>query len=259
MRRVLYVAIAIVLGPDVAQAQLTYLEPSSQPTVGLELARTFLDDGGALAWYTSTVRARALVPVSASAHLFADWGVSIGGADDGVDMTFANPEVGIGFGSSESATTGRLTAVLPLGFGIGDDDLSALTGFLSDGFWPERYLDDLISVSGAVTPRIALNESATFVSDIQLSALIPTNEGDTELISRYAFGFTVDPRRVRVRGALEGLALLSGDDLSFSERTLHRIVLAVEGIEGGPGIFVRIPIDDQLDGADATVGLTFTF
>ena len=62
-----------------------------------------------------------------------------------------------------------------------------------------------------------------------------------------------------MRGGVEGFALLSVEDASFSERTLHRIVLGLDRIGGGPGIFVQLPLDDELDALDAVLGVTVTF
>jgi hypothetical protein len=252
------VAIMITTTPTAVGAQLTHMAGGSDRTFGLEVGKAFIGDSG-LKWYTSTVRGRLLAPLGASAHLIADWGVSIAGTDGGTDATFANPEVGIGFRNQEGKTRALLTVVLPFAFGVGDDDASVATGAITDVLWPERYADEVMSINAAVTPSTALGERTQLMADIYLSALVPTGDGDTELFSRYGLGVEHELDTVRLRGALEGLAILSESDLSFGDRTLHRLLLAVDGIGGGPGAFVQIPLDDELEGLDAVVGLTFTF
>lgn len=143
---------------------------------------------------------------------------------------------------------------------MGADDISAGTGIVSDIFWPERFSDELMSANGAFTPELPLGDATALGLNLLLSALIPTNDTDAEFVSRYGLAVTHETAAVRLRGGVEGFALLSGDSgASFSERSLHRLAFGIDGVDGGPGFFIQLPIDSELDQLDAVLGLTFTF
>lgn len=257
----LSIAGAIVLTPAAAVAQVSSLDATTVPTGAVELSHPFFSESG-LRWYSSTLRARLLVPVGPTARLIADWGVSLAGDDGGTDATFANPEIGIRFGNTAGTVHATLTAILPLGFGIGDDDLSVATGFYTDPFWPERYIDDVVSINGGFGLRAPLTDRVFIVPDIGLSVLIPTNDangGDAELFSRYGLALVYAAGPVRLRGGVEGMAVLSEEGLTFGERTAHRALFAVESSRGGPGLFVRVPLDDDFGEVNAVVGVMYTF
>ena len=46
---------------------------------------------------------------------------------------------------------------------------------------------------------------------------------------------------------------------SLGERTAHRLLVAVQGRDGGPGAFARIPLGDGTELVNAVLGVTFTF
>ena len=48
------------------------------------------------------------------------------------------------------------------------------------------------------------------------------------------------------------MAILSEADLDFGERTLHQLLFSLSGVNGGPSVFVRVPLED---GLDATLGV----
>ena len=260
MKRFLLLALGIGLGPAPLTAQLTAMRAGPNATVGVEFAKGFFDGDGLKA-YTSTLRARALVPVSASAHFVLDWGVSIAGIDGaGTDATFANPQVGILLVGDDGENRAHVTVAIPIAFGVGDDDASVATGLFTDFFRPERWSDEVFGVNAGFTPSTPLGDATHLTAEVTASALIPTGDGDdAELFSRYGVGFRHDTEVLRLSGGLEGYAILSEGDLSLGERTLHRLVLAVDGLEGGPGFFLQLPMDDVLEGIDAVLGLTYTF
>lgn len=260
MKRYLAIAMAIACFPSVARAQLDQMRSGPDARYGIELARGFYEGDG-LAWYTSTLRGRMLAPISPSARLLVDVGLSLAGVDDGgADGTFANPELGLVFVDEAGESRGHLTVVLPIGFELGDDDVSTGSGFLTDFFRPDRWADDLVSVNAGVTPRAALGDATELTSELTAAAMIPTaDNGDAELFARYALGLRHRTPALRLSGSIEGFAIVSQGDLSLGERTLHRLLLAIDGTNGGPGLFVRVPLDEDLEGIDAVLGLTFAF
>lgn len=247
--------------PDDSEAQIQRMRPSDEPTVAVQLSKAFIGESG-LSWYTSTLRGRVLAPTGESTAFMADWGLSFAGTDFGSDWTMANPEVGLVFLDDEGGSTGYLSVIVPLAREFGDDDVSVFTASFTDFTWFERFSEDLWSVNAGYTPSALLGDSETARLNMELtgSAVVPRSDGgDTEFFARYAFGVSQDTETLRLRADLEGLAVISEDELSFAERTIHQIVVAVDGLEGGPGFFIRIPVDDALDQVDAVVGASFTF
>ena len=256
----LVVAVLSMILPSDADAQIDRMRDAEEATVGVQVSKAFIGDSE-LSWYTSTVRGRLLAPAGERVAFLADWGLSMAGTDFGSDWTLANPEVGIAFLDDDDQAVGYLSVLLPLARGFGDDDVSVFTGTVTDFTWLDRWSDNVWSVNGGYTPSLPLGDSETARFNLALtgSVIIPEEGGDTELFSRYVLGFSQDTETLRIRGDLEGLAVISESDLSFGDRTIHQIVLGVDGLDGGPGFFVRIPVDDNLDEVDAVVGATFTF
>lgn len=242
------------------EAQVQRMQSAEETTVGLEIAKPFIGDSE-LAWYSSTLRARLLTPVGATTALLADWGIAIAGTDFGSDQTLSNPEVGIAFLGDDGESDGYLSVTLPIGRELGDDDVSVGVAALSNFTWFDRFAEDLWSVNAGYTPETTLGPSGASRLNLELvgSVIIPQEGDENELFSRYVVGLSQDTSTLRLRADLEGLMIVSEGDLSLSERTVHQLVLGVDGLDGGPGFFVRIPIDDDLEQVDAVVGATFTF
>ena len=256
------VAAGLLVGLSVpGEAQIQRMQSADETTVGLELAKPFIGDSG-LSWYTSTLRARLLAPVGETAALLADWGLSMAGTDFGSDETLSNPELGIAFLGDDGESDGYLSVILPIGRELGDDDVSVGVAAVSNFAWLDRFNEDVWSVNAGYTPETALGASGASRLNLELvgSVMIPQEGGgDNELFTRYVVGVSQDTSTLRLRADLEGLMIVSEGDLSLAERTIHQLVVGADGLEGGPGFFVRIPVDDDLEQVDAVVGATFIF
>ena len=253
--------LALVLAvPATAEAQLQRMRQADERTVGIQLAKPFIEESE-LSFYTSTLRARALIPTGERTAFLADWGLSLAGTEFGSDWTLGNPEVGIVLVNDEGESSAYFSVVVPLAQEFGDDDVSVFTATFTDVSWVERFSEDLWSANVGLTPSVPLAESdaVRFNLEIVGSLLIPKDGGDTELFSRYVVGFSQDAATLRLRADLEGLAVISERGLSLGDRTVHQLVVGVDGLEGGPGAFLRFPLGDDLQRLDAVVGVTFTF
>lgn len=261
-RALLAAAGVFALGlPSNVEAQLQRMRSAEETTAGVELTKGFFDSSD-LSFYTSVVRARVLAPISDGTAFLGEWGLSIAGSDGfGSDATLSNPEVGLAFLDGDARSKGYVSVIVPIAQGFGDGFNSVQTAVLTDFNWFERFSDDVWSVNAAITPSGALSEDGATRVDLELvgSALIPRGGGDSELFSRYVVGLSHDTGTLRLRGDVEGLAIISQGDLSLSERTIHQLVFGVDGVRGGPGFFLRIPVDDEMEGVDLTLGATFTF
>ena len=260
-RMLALVGAAMVAWAAPVQGQLETMEPREETTVALQATKTLIDGDG-LEWYTSVLRARLLSPLNSTTTLVVDWGLSIAGIENaGTDGTTSNPEIGVLFQDEGGRKKGYASVFLPVSFGFGDDDASVGTGLFDNPLRPERFVPDLVAVSAGLTPSIETDGAAVINFEIGGAAWIPTgdNGGDNEIVARYAAGIATDTESVRIRGDVEGLAIVSESDLSLGERTLHQLVVSVSGVNGGPSFFARVPLDDDLDGIDATLGFTIPF
>jgi len=248
-------ALAMPLG---AAGQLDHLRPSEKATVALELSKPFIGDIG-LSWSSSLIRGRLLAPIGAKTHFMVDWGLSHARIDGTTSTTLSNPELGIVFSTDARAPLGFVSVVLPLAQEFGDDDSATFTGLLSDLEHPERFISELWSVNAGLTPSTRAGPGTALDFLFAASVKIPKNNGDTELFGRYGFGVSNETDLVRYYAELTGLAIVSEGGLSFGDRTLHHLSAGINGLSGGPGFFVRVPLDDDLGGLDVIVGLTFTF
>ena len=249
---------AAFLLPTGLAAQVSRLSPSSETKVGLEVSKTFMGDLG-FGWYTSVVRGRLLTPVGTKTHLMIDWGLSMASLSGTSSGTLSNPEIGLVFSNEAGASTGFFSVVLPIAKAFGDDDFATLTGFLSDIETPERFVPELWSINAGLTPSVPVGPRTTLDFVAVGSAKLPDGDGDPELFARYGLGISRDTDFLRLYAELTGLAILSEGDLSFGERSIHQVSVGIDGLTGGPGLFIRVPLDDAFDSVDATVGITFTF
>lgn len=252
------VVVAVLATPLGAAGQVDHLRPSEKATVALELSKPFIGDLG-LSWSSSLIRARLLAPMGRKTHFMVDWGLSHAGIDGTTSTTLSNPELGIVFSTDASVPRGFISVVLPLAQEFGDDDFATLTGLLSDLEHPERFISELWSVNAGLTPSTRVGSTTSLDFLVAGSVKIPKSDGDTELFGRYGFGVSNETDLVRFYAQLTGLAILSEGGLSFGDRTLHHLSAGVDGLSGGPGFFVRVPLDDNVGGLDVIVGLTFTF
>ena len=200
-----------------------------------------------------------MTPVGTKTHLMIDWGLSIASLSGTSSATLSNPEIGLVFSNEAGASTGYVSVVVPIAKEFGDDDFATLTGFFSDIEHPERFVPELWSINAGLTPSVPVGPETTLDFVAVASVKIPDGNSDTELFARYGVGMSRDTDVLHFYAELTGLAILSEGDLSFGERTIHQVSVGIDGLTGGPGLFIRVPLDDAFDSVDATVGITFTF
>lgn len=263
MKRILLAALvsgAFAL-PVTAAAQVERLRPQNGTTVGVDVRKAFIGDD-AFKWYSSLTRARVLAPINDRTFFLADWGLSIAGYEGGSDATLSNPEIGLVFGNGEGERRGFVSVVLPLAQELGDDDGSVGLGIVTDFIWPERYVSDLWSVNAGLEGGLPLGDADATKANFGLtgSVIVPTVEGaDPELFARYLVGVSHDTETVRLRADLVGLGVISESGGGFGDRTIHELAFSIDGLEGGPGAYVKLPLDEQFEEINAIVGVTFTF
>lgn len=255
--------LALSFTPASLWAQLRQAEISDHPELELALAKPFVAEGFAELGFASMVLdARLTVPVGTGTSLFFQSGLASAAIGSIRSTTLGNLSVGAAFGDP-SRTFGSLSVTLPTAQEFGEDDFATGVAWLNDFEHPEAYLPDLYALDGTVAGTRHSMSGATlrwWVSGVVVGS---REEGtDTEFLTRYGVGGSVQVGQARLGADLSGYALLSETGLSFSERTVHGlgVRLGLPGVSGRPEIFVRAPLDEALsDMIDATVGIRVTF
>lgn len=234
---------------------MTSAGPSTR--VGMEVSKTIFEEAE-FDFYTSVIRGRLLTPMNDRVYFSADIGLSIAGSEFASSTTLSNPEVGVLIAGDDGRTRGYATVVLPLAQEFGDDDFATGLGILYDIERIDRFPPDLWSVNAVATPVIDVGQNAEMHLVMGGSVVIPKEEGDAELFGRYGVSLARQWERFRIGAELSGYGIVSEGGLSLSERTIHQVSLKA-GRSAGSGLFVRVPLDDELQGVDAIVGVSWVF
>lgn len=224
----------------------------------LGLTKPFFE-GGDLGFASSVLHARAAFPMGESSTFFVEGAAAYATSDSETSVAIANPRVGVTFGPAEGMA-GSLSATLPVATDFGDDDFAVFVGLLSDPHRFETFPPDVWSVEGLLTPRKALESGGMVGGRLGLTVVGSTDEGDTELFSRYGAWLEVPTGSARLGAELSGSGILSEGE-GFGDRTMHQVTVSVGFPESRarPELFIRVPVDDDLDGLDLLVGLRLAF
>jgi hypothetical protein len=245
--------------PAATTAQVTNLMPSDGAVVALELNKPFLESD-AFGTATSTLMARVLIPMGERVHFMGDLGLSYATANEVNSTTLSNAELGVVFEDADALPIVRLSVVVPTGKEFGDDDFATGTGFFTHPERVDRFLPDMWSINGEVSPsrRFAGGHMGFRLGG---SVMIP-DQGDSELFARYGGYFVRESGGGRFGVEMSGQAIISESGLSLGERTIHQVTLLGGVLRDGavPELFLRIPLDgDVNDVMKAVVGVRVTF
>lgn len=171
------------------------------------------------------------------------------------ETAIANPYVGFEFRRPGTSSFIELGGRVPL---APDDKLGALLyGTFADINRLGAFAPDLLTVTGKFN---YYNENASNLI-VRLrggsTVLIPTDEGDTELVLDYSAQVGYKGSQISVIGGLSGQLIVTEEDLDLGERTIHQLGASASLNLGSvrPGIHFWIPMDEDLDFIDFVLGL----
>ncbi len=260
------VLIGLVLAVQPVAAQNYWMYPGEGTSVSLEIFKPKFDGWEGFELFTSVWLLSARVEATERFSLMIDLpiaNVDLEGSDwDGT--SFSNPYIGGEFelgalGENESLVA-RIGVRPPI---VSDEkDLESAVGAwtLYDRF--EAFLPDLTTVIGGFGWRKVLGDGVAEVDANINGAYMFPGDGDSELFGDYNVAFWFPMQTVKFGIGGSGRIIVTEDDLSMGERTIHHARLAANFNAGSfkPGIHIQIPIDEDLsDLVDYSYGVSFTY
>jgi hypothetical protein len=176
-------------------------------------------------------------------------------ADD-ADDAVGNPYLGLEFhppGSSVFWDVGVRPPLAP------EDNSALFVGILTDQQRWEAFLPDVMTLRGGVNFRHRAPTGLVTRLRAGPNVWIPTESArDAEVVASYSGHVGFEAEQVSVLGGITGQAILTEDDMNFSERTTHQLGAILTLIAGNvrPGVFFQVPLDDDVrDTVDFVFGL----
>jgi hypothetical protein len=259
-------AVLALIGPwpVVAQAQSNWLDSRSGGSVNLEaLKPMFKEDGFSFA--SSALYLSGRWAVSDAATIVAELPFAHGGFDSDFvsesDNTVGNLYLGAELRGRESRVSGALGVRLPF---AADDNLATAVGLSADPVdRMEAFLPDVLSLHGAVGYEYRAPTGLAVTA--QLSPILWFDVGDAlvddmELIVGYGAKIGYVGEAYAVSAGFSGRGVITEEEGSFADRTLHQLVLGASLTldRYQPGVQLRLPLDDDVrDLVDLAIGLSF--
>ncbi len=227
--------------------------------LAFDLSKPFFEEDGFGA-ATSTLYVSGQVPVRRATVLLG-LGLSHATAEGSSSTMLGNLRVGF-LAEGSNGLQFELAGTLPTARKIaGDDDFAVATAWVADFERPERFLRDVASLSGQLARTWGGEGTAPSwrVRGGFMGLFSTEGSDDTEAFARYGVSTRIPFDRTTLRLEAGGIARLSGDGLSFTERTTHTIGAAVafrRASGATPEVYLRFPLDSDLsDALDVVVGM----
>jgi hypothetical protein len=256
--RVTLALFAAALLPGALAAQSPYLGREPVPAVWAEFLYPVWDDAEGYSAYLLNVGGRLAIGTATSVIVEVPMATSSdesGFGDDG--FALGNPYLGLRHRSG--ATTAGLGVRFPL---MADDApaSTALGGILGDFERFEAYAPDVWTFRGDLAWQSTTEAGFRLLLGAGPTAMVP-KDGDAELLVDYRLGVGYAVPQVVLAAWFTGRWIATAEDTDFSEASTHQLTVAATGARGRvrPAIYVRLPLDDDLDILKMSLGLGLTF
>jgi hypothetical protein len=246
-----------------AAAQSNWTEQHYKSGVGLEILKPSFESGEGLTFLTTTSYLSGRFALSENTMIEAELPIShVGVSSDyggGSETALGNPYVGI-LTSGSSTFVGRFGVRIPV---ASSEDYSALAvGILSDFDRFEAFTTDVVTGTASFGTRHRPSENFEFEWGAGPVLLVSTEDIDerVELFAQYRAQAMYIARSFSFGAGFSGRGLITEGDLDFGQRTIHQLtVMGTANLSGfHPGLYMRIPVDDDLSGLNFTLGLHLT-
>ena len=241
------VATVILAPPLLGQVGV---EPGLGHAFHLELARPSLDDPGLFpglsAW---TADATLVVSPTERVATFARIGLVRASVEGNPSSTtISHPRFGVVFRATPWLD-GEVHTDLALMQELGDLHYATTIAGMLDYERLERYRPGAWSVGASLVPWKDLGDGFVVGARIGGTAISSTADVGRETLLGYAGFLRFPAGTTEWVGSLSGIALMSEEDLGFNARTVHFGFLSISAAEvpGRPGLFIRAPVDTNLD------------
>ncbi|MGE0158918.1 MAG: hypothetical protein AB7T31_05855 [Gemmatimonadales bacterium] len=248
----LAVVFTAVLGGAGSLSAQRYLPIGGEgPSLQVQIVKPFPSDDGPFAgasFSTSGWDASVAYPLASGPTLFARMGL-VYASIEGVDgsLAISSPRLGVLLGSDMGGRSAEVHVDLPTATDVGETYATGIAIF-SAYDEKERFLEDTWSVGASATAEMEPGPGAFVGARAGTSVLVPT-EGSTDVYALISLFGHAPTDETRFRIEFSSLALLSGSDVDFSDRTTFFASLDITwpSVRFAPTLFVRAPIDNTLD------------
>jgi hypothetical protein len=253
-------AVVILLHPVPSTGQSIWTDQQVRNGLSLEILKPSFEESEGLTLATSVNYLSGRFGISEGSVIEAEipishWGYS---SDFGSDSqtSVGNPYLGLLF-SGKSVFLGRIGLRLPL---ASEDSYAATSmGVITDYDRLEAFLPNVVTVAGSFGTQHGSPGKFGFNWGLGPVVLISTEDVDeqVEVLTQYRLGATYGTDVFSIGGGFTGKGLITEPDLSFDERTVHQFTLVATAHFAGvhPGMYMRFPIDDDLEALNFTLGL----
>ena len=258
-------AVFLLAYPATLSAQSVWMGQRPPKSFSIEWLKPSFD-GSDVGFLTSALFLSGRVPLADNVRLTAELPVahvsSDSEFDDASDTAIGNPYLGIELGESTGSLWGEIGVRAPL---ASSDNEAVFVGILADFDRFEAFVPDVLSIVGQAT--LASRSTSGFSVRLRggSSVLINTDkeafEDGGELYLAYSGQGWYAAGPVQIGAGVTGRMLVTEDDLSLGERSIHQGGLSLIATLGKvqPGIYVKVPLDEDLkDSLNFVAGLNLT-
>jgi hypothetical protein len=251
----------LTVPPSPVLGQTFLPDPVEQVAFALQLEKPFLAGATGLAAFSSILEADALLPVG-FASLQIGLPVAFAGADfvDGTSVYMGNVRASLLFGAPD-ALTSFIGVTLPTASNISGPDLALLVGVLPWLGELEKWVDDNITVSGAILPSWRLSDAGRIGLRLGGAAFVATGFENLNVDARVAGWVRVPTATAALRAEVATSYMVTSDD-GFGDQFTAYLDLGVSltGVSAQPGLFLRVPLDgDGRQVHDLSLGVSVRF
>jgi hypothetical protein len=241
VERALLLGAAFICMVRPAAGQILSPEPLGTGGFAIELTRPSLRAGSDLDVLTLAGALGVRVPLG-NGTLLAELPFARVGYHDFANET-AIGNLLLGYEAGSGATRFIATVRAP----TASENEAALFGALSDVLQVEAFLPEVTSLRAGVLHRGSRTGRAAV--DVHLSGvLFIPKEGDTDGALDYGVQGVIRPKTIGITAGIAGRAIVTGDNMSFAERTMHQLFARIDYTAGNvrPYVGVTVPMDDDV-------------
>lgn len=269
-RHVVVLFMLFVIGFQVTgEAQSVWIDKDeSKSAVGIELMIPSLTDDYFTDFPTSAFVLYGRFWASEMIRIDIDLPVSHVSADD-TDISetdIGNPYVGVGFMNADKEVAVDIGIRLPLApnFDASNPTANAglLTGVLVENYNIGKFAPETFSITSQVKYRYQNASGLILNVGGGPDVTFPPDDADAEFFLNYHTQLLYGVEDFRIGAGFTGLLIVSEEDLSFGDRTIHDlgILSAYDFGAMEAGAYLRVPLDDDIsDQLNFVLGLNLLF
>lgn len=252
-----------------SEAQSVWVDKDeSKSAVGIELMIPSLTDEFSTEFPTSVFVLYGSFWASDQIRIDVDLPVSHVSAGDGdlSETDIGNPYVGVGFMNADKEVAVDIGIRLP--FAPNSDvsnpnaNVGLFTGALIENYNIGKFAPETFSITSQVKYRYRNASGLILKVGGGPDVIFPPDDADAEFLLNYYGQLLYKSEDLRIGAGFTGLLIVSEEDLSFGDRTIHDlgILSAYDFGAMEAGAYLRVPLDEDIgDQLNFVLGLNLLF